>query len=1041
MKCAPLPRHLFASLRNRLLSLVLLAVLPFLFLVLLDVSRHRTNAYQEASERVTYLTRLTAARQDSLFKSTRDLLITLAQLPEVRSHDPALCNALLANLERRYAVYANLGAADLQGDVWCSALPSPTIVNVADRQWFQRVVQTRAPAVGDYQLGRITGVPSINLGAPILEDGNELQGVVFIAIALESKNLLVEDIELFPHTIFALLDDSGTILARLPDDAAWHGKTLPDAEIVQAILTQQEGHAQVRGVDGVERLYAFRALPNTDNTLFITYGISVQDAYAPADQIFWESLATLGLVSAFALSAVWFFSKALLLRPLDQLTRVTRAVTRGDLSARVNLQADGEIGELVQAIDTMAATLALRAEERARAERALERHARRLENLHSIDRAILAAQSLDELVAHALKNLRALVPCQHALLTLHHPEDDSVQVFKFDTELAIQHSPGQVVNSRTDALARFQHKPYLLYNDLSELAKTLPLISDYYARGVRSLLAIPLRVGDELLGSISLYATQPDAFTKEDGVIANDVAAQLAIAIQQTQLRDNLARYTQELEFASGALRESEARFRAIFEHAPVSIAITTNTGLLQTVNQAFCQYLGYPAQELEGVHFREFTYPDDITNNMQVFEQFVRGEIPGYEIEKRYIRRDGAVVWGQLHVTMLRAQNNLPELQLSIIQDITARKHAEQAIARQLEQLQTLHAIDTAIVNFADIESTINAVLGNIVRALRADAARVLRFQPALLQLTPLASFGFQAPALTLEPIRLGAGIAGRAALEGKPTAIVKLSELDARELARGEYFPDEHFETYRAVPLRSKGELRGALLLWHRDAYATDETWENFLEAVATQLSIALDDARLVQELQRSNLELTMAYDTTLEGWVHALDMRDHETEGHTRRVTDLTIKLARAYGIHESELVHLRRGALLHDIGKMAIPDAILLKPDRLTDDEWELMKQHPVYAYEWLKPIPFLRAALEIPYAHHERWDGSGYPRGLRGEQIPLAARLFAVADVWDALISDRPYRPAWTHAQARAYLQERAGIEFDPRLVALFLQVV
>jgi putative nucleotidyltransferase with HDIG domain len=213
-------------------------------------------------------------------------------------------------------------------------------------------------------------------------------------------------------------------------------------------------------------------------------------------------------------------------------------------------------------------------------------------------------------------------------------------------------------------------------------------------------------------------------------------------------------------------------------------------------------------------------------------------------------------------------------------------------------------------------------------------------------------------------------------------------------------------------------------------------------FLETLAGQAAIAIDNAKLFEGLQRSNVELALAYDTTLEGWSRALELRDQETEGHTERVTEMTLRLARAVGrFAEAELMHLRRGALLHDIGKMGIPDGILLKPGPLTEAEWEIMRQHPIYAHEMLSPIAFLRPALDIPYCHHEKWDGSGYPRGLRGEQIPLAARVFAVADVWDALRSNRPYRAAWPEAQVIAHIRSLSGVHFDPQIVEAFLKVL
>jgi putative nucleotidyltransferase with HDIG domain len=199
-------------------------------------------------------------------------------------------------------------------------------------------------------------------------------------------------------------------------------------------------------------------------------------------------------------------------------------------------------------------------------------------------------------------------------------------------------------------------------------------------------------------------------------------------------------------------------------------------------------------------------------------------------------------------------------------------------------------------------------------------------------------------------------------------------------------------------------------------------------------------MEEARFFDIVEQANVDLTQAYDTTLEGWSRAMDLRDKETEGHTQRVTDLTARLARELGVRDADLVHMRRGALLHDIGKMGVPDGILLKPGPLTDAEWAVMQKHPVHAYELLLPIAYLRPALDIPYCHHEKWDGTGYPRGLKGEGIPLAARIFTVVDVWDALTSDRPYRPAWTRDLALDYIRQEAGKSFDPKVVEVFIRL-
>jgi putative nucleotidyltransferase with HDIG domain len=285
-----------------------------------------------------------------------------------------------------------------------------------------------------------------------------------------------------------------------------------------------------------------------------------------------------------------------------------------------------------------------------------------------------------------------------------------------------------------------------------------------------------------------------------------------------------------------------------------------------------------------------------------------------------------------------------------------------------------------------------------------------------------------------------LGEGHAGRVALEQRLISVHDLRK-EIKTFVRADLLAGEEFDCYHGVPLITKGQIKGVLEVFLRSHCTVDAEWLHFLETLAGQVAIAVDNASLFADLQHSNTELFNAFDSTIEGWSRALDLRDKETENHTQRVTDMTLKVARAAGITEAELVHVRRGALLHDIGKMGVPDNILLKPDKLTDEEWVAMRKHPTFAFELLSPIAFLHSALDIPYCHHEKWDGSGYPRGLKGEQIPLAARLFAVVDVWDALRSDRPYRAAWPEEKVREHIRSLAGTHFDPKAVELFLKMM
>ncbi len=297
------------------------------------------------------------------------------------------------------------------------------------------------------------------------------------------------------------------------------------------------------------------------------------------------------------------------------------------------------------------------------------------------------------------------------------------------------------------------------------------------------------------------------------------------------------------------------------------------------------------------------------------------------------------------------------------------------------------------------------------------------------------VAGRGFQTTALQQTRLRLGEGFAGRAAYERRIISIPDL-RVHKTDFLRSPNFAHENFITYCAAPLIGKGQIKGVLEVFFRSSYRPDSDWLDFFETLAGQAAIAIDNVTLFTDLQRSNVELTIAYDLMIEGWARALDLRDHILEGHSRRVTEITIKLACMMGLSEKELGHIRRGALLHDVGKIGIPDSILFKPGPLTAEEWVIMRQHPKYAHDLLYPIPYLHEALDIPYCHHEKWDGSGYPRSLEGEAIPLAARIFAVADVFDALTCERPYRPAWSKGKALEHIYAHAGTHFDPKVIEI-----
>jgi putative nucleotidyltransferase with HDIG domain len=367
-------------------------------------------------------------------------------------------------------------------------------------------------------------------------------------------------------------------------------------------------------------------------------------------------------------------------------------------------------------------------------------------------------------------------------------------------------------------------------------------------------------------------------------------------------------------------------------------------------------------------------------------------------------------------------------------------RMRLHEQIVKQLERLDALHTIDLLISNTLDLSVTLDILVKHVAKLLEVDAVVILLIKQETQRLEYAAGTGFNSTLIRSASVKIGEGFAGQIVLEQRMIRFDHhISEGENPTFSK--ILGSENIVTYIGIPLVSKGKIIGVLEVLHRSVLTPDSDWLSFFETLGGQAAIAIENSMLFHGLQRSNFELELAYDATIEGWSHALDLRDKDTEGHTLRVTDMALKLAHAVGLANGQLVHIRRGGLLHDIGKMGVPDKILLKPDRLTQLEWEVMRQHPQLAYDWLAPITFLQSALDIPYCHHEKWDGTGYPRGLRGEEIPLAARIFAVADVWDALTSRRPYRPPLARSEAIEYIRKNSGVHFDPRIVEIFLKSV
>jgi PAS domain S-box-containing protein len=582
---------------------------------------------------------------------------------------------------------------------------------------------------------------------------------------------------------------------------------------------------------------------------------------------------------------------------------------------------------------------------------------------------------------------------------------------------------------------------------------------------VRSILAVPLRLGEKVIGMLSVQSYQPHAYTGDDQTSLEMLAANAAVAIDNARLYAETLRRLKELEAVnhiSTALRSAQT----VDDMLPTLLDETlhvlgSDSGMIMLYNPAgdvlkqrvargwFTGLQKAPIKPGEGIAGAVFK-----TGQISVSKEFatdllplenVRDQLPvgwgGACVPIRTVREAVGVLFvsvelpRQLQADEINLLVTLSEMAGNAIRRADLHEQTE----RQLQRLASLRAVDMAINTILDLRVTLGILIDHIISQLRVDAVNILLINPNTQTLYNAASSGFRSDAFKNIRLYIGDSLAGQAIRTRTTVHIPNLSE--SKLLQRVQLLTEEGFVTYFGVPLIAKGQIKGVLEAFHRSLLEPDSEWRSFLETLAGQAAIAIDNSVLFEELQQTNLNLSLAYDATIEGWSRALDLRDRETEGHTQRVTEMTVQLADLMGIGTSDLIHIRRGALLHDIGKMGVPDSVLNKTGPLNEEEWAIMHRHPEFAFEMLSPISYLRQALDIPYGHHERWDGSGYPRHLPGEQIPLAARIFAVVDVWDALISARPYRKPSTREAAAEFVRQNSGILFDPRVVETFLRML
>ena len=582
---------------------------------------------------------------------------------------------------------------------------------------------------------------------------------------------------------------------------------------------------------------------------------------------------------------------------------------------------------------------------------------------------------------------------------------------------------------------------------------------------VRGWMVVPLISRGRVIGAITLDSLQPGTFDENVGYTAMAFAYQAAAAIENARLYDETQRRLNELETInrlSASLRMTQP-IKEMLE-----ILLNETLKIIQTEHGSIWLYdaaldkLAQRAERGEFVNSKTKTVRTGtssivshvfLSGKTYISEEFVSDPLVNRDNLDITLAGLGGVcipiqsTAGTIGVLMIGIkkgrqiddQNGLLTTLAEIGGNAIHRAQLFEHNREQIRRLTTLRDIDSAIASSFDLRLTLNILMDQTIKHLNVNAIDIGLYHQELQSITYIGGSGFQSSSASRVQTRIGEGLAGQVIIKQKPFHLTDLQ--NSPEIKNEPLLKREGFVTYIGIPLIVKGQIKGVFEVFHRTPLLPTADWMEFLHTLAGQAAIAIDNSQLFENLQRSNQELIQAYDTTLEGWARALELRDRETEGHTRRVTDLTLRLAKYIGINDTEMINIHRGVLLHDIGKMGVPDQILKKSGPLNEGEWSEMRQHPVYAHNLLSPILFLRGALDIPYCHHEHWDGSGYPRGLKGEQIPHAARIFSVVDIWDALLSDRPYRKAWPQEEVTQYLKDIAGTLLDPTVVEVFLKMI
>lgn len=911
-----------------------------------------------------------------------DARLSLTQISQAGTAEftQSNCGTYLDKEKKAYPFFTLLLVVDRDGNVVCQSQGIEQPGNISFFPVFQATIKSGEFVVTDIHNNDPETVTELQMGIPFREETGTIQGILIGFFDVNNFSPAWENSRLPESAQIYVLNQKGFIINESIKNS--RDQKIISTEFAKNMIAKssiENISFKFTGSDHINRTFQIEPI-DPKHHYFISVGFPEGKLIANARDFIGGNVMIITLLTLAVLIITYTGLENSVIRPLRIVSQTAETLAKGDLSARTNLphQKD-EIGKFGEIFDNMAVSL--------------EKSQLFLEEETS---AKLAVQE---------KFLRLF-------------EDSVLGIFQLNPDFRLREVNPALVkmfgySSETEMIDEVAGMVGRLFLKAADNEKISQLIEQRQV--VRMETQFRRRDGTVFDGNLHMWGVwnAQGEFEAAEGFVEDT-----------TDSRKN----QRQLFKLSQAVEQN-----------PIGIVISDGKGNIEYANPGIGMIFGYEPEELIGNSLltlgNNTVDPNEIDAMRKALleNRISRGEV-------KNSRKNGESFWERYVISPINNIDGDSINTLCLIEDITEQNLNKERIAQQFEELSALRTIDLAISSNLDLVATLNIIANLAVKYLNVDGVCIYLYDSRYYMLHPVVHQGLSGDLPENIPFPAAADLSDWELVE-EFSIHIRENLAQQKKNHRVPFPADKKFDASFGLPLVAKADVKGLFQVFLKKSFTPGQHWLDFFYNLATQTAVAIDNFELFNNLRQSNSNLLQAYEATIEGWSKALSYRDQETEDHSQRTTNWTIDLAREMGYPTEELIHIRRGALLHDIGKMAIPDSILNKPGPLTEEEWVLMRKHPEVAHNVLAPIQFLEKSLDIPYCHHEHWDGKGYPRGLKGREIPLAARIFSVIDVYDALTSDRPYRSAWSEEKVIQYLCDQSGSQFDPAVVNAFLALL